>query len=223
MFMSDKGWYLLSRGFTAQYIGAPVEDFNSDTFVAITTLEQQHQIRCMSTSRILVYDTLVGQWSEWEEASRVDAVMWSGSYYAATSSALYKEATSHGTDVTYSLIVETAWIKLAGLQGYKSVRHIEILGEYRSAHRLKIEIARDYLATYFQTVTWTVSPTTVGGPEQVSIGPSIQKLEAVKLRITDIATGSSSPPTGEALKLTGLALEIGLKRGVHRLPSTQRS
>ncbi len=222
LFFSSKGWYLLSRDQSLSYVGAPVEDYNSDTFIAVHVLERQHQIRCLSSSRLLVWDYLANQWSEWEEASRVSAAHWSGEYYLASSSALLKEQTTHSTNVTYSLVAETGWLKFAGLQGYKRVKRIAILGEYRSAHRLKVEFYRDYdSATAFQTETWTVSPTTVGGPLQVEIDLSIQKMQSLKIRITDIATGSSSPPTGEALKLTGLSLRIGFKPGLMRLPAAQ--
>lgn len=223
MFMSDKGWFLVDRGFNVTFIGAPVEDYNSDTFLAVHVLETQHQVRCLSSSRILVWDYLADAWSEWEEASRVDAAIWQNSYYVASTTTLLKEATSHGTDVTYSLSLTTAWINFGDLLGFKRFTYGEILGEYRSAHRLKIELFKDYDdSTAFQTILWTVSPTTVGGPLQAEINPSIQKLEALKIRITDIATGSSNPPTGEGYKITGLALDFGFKKGLHRLPAAQK-
>ena len=224
LFLSDKGWFLLDRGFGVTFVGAQIEDFNSDTFVAVTVLETQHQIRCLSEQRLLVLDYVAQQWSEWEVSGYETAALWNGSYYlaGATPGGLFKEATTHGTDVTYSLIVETAWIKISELMGFQRIRHVMVLGEYRSAHRLKIEIARDFLSTYFDAITWTVSPTTVGDPEQVRHGPSIQKMEAIKVRLTDLHPTNATPPTGEALKLTGLAFEVGVKRGLLRLPAAQK-
>jgi hypothetical protein len=90
--------------------------------------------------------------------------------------------------------IETPWIKLDDLQGFGRVRRVLVLGEYASAHRLRIRIARDYKATalevwdYFDDQYWDPSPTTIGGPEQVRIGPSQQQCQSIKIRIS--ATGA---------------------------------
>jgi hypothetical protein len=123
--------------------------------------------------------------------------------------------------LTYGLDVQTAWIKLTGLQGYQSVRRLQVLGEYRSAHDLRIRVARDYRTDYTDDKSWTATPTEVGGPEQVRHGPSFRKCQAIKVRITATAVGSDSPPTGEAVKLTGLGLEVGARKGLRRLPAAQ--
>lgn len=216
VFFSSKGWYLLDRALSLQFLGAPVEDYNTDTFVAVHLLEKEHQIRCVSTSRILMFDYLVSQWSRWEISGPVHAALWSGDYYYTTAASVFKEDATHGGTTGYSLEIETPWIKLAGLQGFQRIRRVMILGEYRSAHRLKVELARDYGLSYFQTKFWTVTPTTVGAGEQVRHSPSIQKCEAIKIRITDRDTTTDTAPSGEGLKLTNLALELGLRQGLHK-------
>jgi hypothetical protein len=79
----------------------------------------------------------------------------------------------------------------------------------------------------------------VNQPLQLKIGPRRQQVQAIKIRITairryeeeqldefeqPIMVTVNGTPTGEAIKLTGLALEVGVKRNPYsRLPAAQRS
>ncbi|HVK83100.1 MAG TPA: hypothetical protein VM513_03285, partial [Kofleriaceae bacterium] len=219
IFKSAKGWYLLTRGLTVEYIGGPVCDYDAETVRAVHVLKDRHQIRCLTSGRLLVLDTIAGQWCEWTIDDGVHAAIWSTGYHYASAEAVKVERADYD-GVDYGLDVETAWIKLADLQGFGRVTKILALGEYRGAHKLRIRLARNYRDEYFQDKLWTVDPTTVGGPLQVSHGPKYQRCQAIKIRITavgaDSTDGNYTTPTGEALKLTGLALELGLQRGVNR-------
>lgn len=226
---SSKGYYLLNKGWALDYIGAPVVDYDSEAPLAIHVLTNRHHVRILTSARMLVWDYLANQWGEWTIASGLDAAIWNGAHHYLTSTAVKAEQTSY-SGVDYGLDIETAWIKLDQLQGFGRIRRLLALGEYRSAHALRIRLARDYWKdganTYFQDTAWTVTPATVGAPEQVRIGPAIQQMEALKIRITPClsAVSTSSPPTGEAVKLSGLALELGLKEGPYQmLPSGQKT
>lgn len=229
-FKSSKGWYLLNRGWSTDYVGGPVSDYDSEEVLAATAMDSRHQIRVLTTGRILVLDTLANQWGEWTiSGTGVHAALCSGSYCVATDSgdvedtAIYQEQTDYSA-LDYGLDVETAWIKLNDLQGAGRVRAIQLLGEYRSAHQLRIRIAYNYDDTYVDDKYWAPSPTTVGGPLQVRMGPQRQNCEAIKIRISAVSdSNTANPPTGEALKLTGLALEVGVKPTMwRRLPAAQR-
>lgn len=223
IFKSSKGWYLLNRGFSLEYIGAPIADYDSETVHAINVLTAQHQIRILTSGRMLVFDTYAKQWGEWTISDGVHACLWRGAHMYLTTTAIKQQQSTY-TGLTYGIDIETTWIKPADLQGEARVRWLMVLGEYRSAHDLRLRTAFDYSSSYTDDRTWTVSPTTVGGPEQVRLGPSRQRCQAFKLRITAQAVGSASPPSGEALKLTGLAVELGLKRGINkRLPVAQKT
>jgi hypothetical protein len=233
IFKSNKGWYLLNRGWAVDYIGAPVSDYDSDTVASVHVVEGRHQVRCLTTSRLLVWDYLVNQWAEWTIASGVHGAVWNGTYHYLTSSAPYAEQASY-TDLTYGMVVETAWIPLGG-PGWGRVWKLKPLGEHRSACVLKIEVFRNYQQTAFQTKYWPAVPDdtsdlfSVGDPLEVKFGPSIQEMEAIKIRISvidrtwdegddpEVDAPTYTAPTGEALKLTRLDLELGLERGVRPL------
>lgn len=228
VFKSRKGWYLLAGGWNVQYIGAPVADFDSDTVVGVHVLEAQHQIRCLTSSRCLVWDYLANQWSEWTIASGRGATIWGGRYTYCTTTTVATEATTYA-GVTYGLDVETAWIPMGQIQGFGRVWKLTILGEYRGAHVLRVRLGRNYATTYFQTKDWTPAPAVVGEPLQIEHRPSVQEMQAIRIRITSGSNGGEGGDgtyhpggTSEALKLTSLALELGLERGLPRLPAAQR-
>lgn len=232
VFKSSKGWYLLNRGWSANYIGAPVSDYDSDTVLAVHVLEDRHEVRCLTSSRMLVLDYSVpseasphGQWSEWSITSGTHAAMWNGTHHYSTDVAVLAEGSDY-TTLAYGLDLETGWIKLNDLQGYGRIRKIRILGENGGIAYLRVRVARNYATTYFQDKVWTIDPTVSGDPLEVLHSPSIQQCEAIKIRISAITLsegGDVAIPSTGAIKLTGLALELGFYRGINkRLPAAQK-
>lgn len=229
IFKSSKGWYLLNRGGSVQYIGGPVASFDSDTVKAVHTVEAQHQVRCLTGSRMLMWDYLVNEWSEWTISDGLGACIWNGTHVYATSTGAKSEQSSYSS-LTYGMDIETGWIKLADLQGFGAVRWLMMLGEYRSACAVRVRIAYNYAESDASGATWvddksfTVTPTTVGGPLQFRHGPKRHRVEAIKIRLTAHTAGdNTTPPAGEAIKLTGLALEVGFEPGLYkRLPAAQK-
>jgi len=231
LFKSAKGWYLLNHGMAAVFVGYGVAEFDAEPVLAIHPMVSQHQVRCVTASRVLVWDYLeqISPWAEWSISGAVSAVLFDDVYhYSDGAEVLAEEGDFTSLAEAQGLDIETGWIKLAGLQGYKSVSRFYLLGEYRGAHDLRVRVAYDYDETdsgpvWADDVTWTVSPTTIGGPLQVEHGPSRPKCEAIKIRITAQAIGVTTAPTNEALKLTGLSLRYGIKPTAYRgLPAAQK-
>lgn len=222
MFKSRKGWFLLPGATAPVDIGDKVSDYDSETPLAIDVLRDSRHIRMLSAQRMLVYETNSQQWGEWTIADGLHACIWNGTHVYLASAGPKQQLTTY-TALDYGIDVETTWIKPADLQGWVRIRQMQALGEYRSAHDVRLRVAYDYLQSYVDDVTWTATPTTVGGPEEVGLGPSRQRCRSFKLRITAQAVGVTTPPTGEALKLTGLGVELGNKRGLKRLPASQKA
>jgi hypothetical protein len=228
MFFSNKGWYLLDAGHGLTYIGAPVEDFNSQTFVAVTVLEKEHQVRCLASSgSSLMYDYLVKQWSEWEITGK-SACVWNGVYYyiPAAGTQVVGEDAAHGNVTSYSLIVETAWIKLSDLQGAYRLRYASILGEAKTsaAWRVRLRAYFNYKSTARLDKQWSVTVSNGDPLELRTHAPAGYGVcEAVKFRIEDLDTDGAVDLLTENMKLTGMSLEVGMKRGLFkRLPTAQK-
>jgi hypothetical protein len=216
---TNKGWFVLDKGFTYQYIGAPVAAYDGEQVLAVHAMTARHQIRVVTTARVLTLDTLVNQWSRWTIGDGLGAAIWNGTYaYLASTGPKLEQASYAGLD--YGMDIETAWIKLSDLQGRGYVRTFQVLGEYRSSHSMRVRCARDYLSDgaggwlYYDDVTWPVTPAVVGGPEQLRHGPSQKRCQAIKVRLTVTSA------TDEAVRLSGLALDVGVEPGLYQGLST---
>jgi hypothetical protein len=242
IFKSKKGWQLLDRGWGVQYIGGPVKDYDAEEVLAVDIVESQHHVRILTSGRMLLWnypatpDEGRGQWAEWTIANGVHAGIWAGSHVYLTSGGPRVQSATYA-NLDYGIDVETGWIKPLDLQGEVMIDKLEILGEYRSSDLTHLLIQEKYNyndATVVHSRYWPVSPTTVGGPLQAKIGLRRPRCESFKLRITairrhttfvdDVETVVNDPPTGEALKLTGLALRVGPMNDLYsQLPAAQRS
>lgn len=197
VFKSRKGWYLLSPGWSVQYIGAGVSDYDSETVKGVSVVEDKHQVRILSGTRMIVWDysavteeSPLGQWFEWTVGSAVHSIIWRGTYVALTATGPMAQRTEY-TGGDFGVDVETANIKLADLQGAAAVRAFTVLGEYRSAFLLWVRVAYNYARsgstpTYVDSKVWTPSPTTAGGPLQLRHGTKRRRCESIKIRLTAV-------------------------------------
>lgn len=237
VFRSEKGWYVLNRGWALDFIGHNIrarEQVAGDLTVrSVDVVEHEHQVRIVEGDVMFVWDYLANQWSEWSASNPLGSCIWRGNHLILeTVAGATAEQVNATTGYTFGMDVETAWIKLNGIQGLGRVRWLMALGRYLSGHHLRVRIAYDYLtdgddigsAQFTDDLYWTPSPTDSEQPLQVRIGPSRQRVEAIKIRLTAVdAVNHANPPSGPALRLSGLAFEVGIKRGLFRgLPAAQK-
>lgn len=246
MFQSAKGIYLLDQGLRVAYVGADVEAYNAQEFVAATLVADTNQVRFLTAAGMtLVYDYLFQQWATWTNHVGYDATLWRAEQYCYVrgDGRVYAE-----TDGVYSdggaevrLVVGTAWIHPGQLQGYQSVRRMGVLGEYRSGHRMRVTVYRNFKIEPDYQFEW--DPATVMNLEQWGDGywgarqmtPGVftdaqtwggegssvyqflhrlrdQKCEALRLVFEDLP----AIPPGESFVLTELLLEVGTMGGLFR-------
>lgn len=199
IFKSRKGWYLLTPGWSTQYIGDKVADYDSETVLAVDVVETQHQVRILTSGRMLVWDyyavtaeSPIGQWGEWTIADGIDSLIWNGTHvYLTATGPKQQQATYAG--VTYGMDVETADIKLSDLQGASRCRKVQPFGELRSDCLVRTRIAYNYKRTagvpdYVDDKAWTPSPAVIGGPLQFKHGPKRPMCESIKVRFTACAS-----------------------------------
>jgi hypothetical protein len=202
---------------------------------AATLLADVNQIRFLTAGeRTLVYDYHFKQWSTFTNHAGASAVLWRDTYaYVRDDGDVMVEADDSWTDAgtPVRLVIETDWIKLAGLQGFKRVRRVGFLGEFRSAHKLRISYAYNYESSWPHVFDWDPAEvinqsvygsetygdeTPYGGPGssvyQGLHGLRFQKCQSIRFKFEDV--GADSP--GEAFILTGLALEADVIGNIYR-------
>lgn len=223
MYKSKKGIYLLTRGLQVEYVGADVQDYNSQDIVSATLLQDKNRVIFLTSSGVtLSYDYYFRQWSTFTNHTGLDAVNWQDKYcYLRSNNQVYEQSelfTDNGTEIR--LKAATAWLKMAGIQGFQRVRQIGFLGEYKSSHSLQFRAAYDYNDTYANTYTFNAASviTSSATPYEVSVNLARQKCAALRIEIQDIPDVVTP---GESYNMTDLSLEVGIKGGINRRKAAQ--
>jgi hypothetical protein len=214
IYKSQKGFYLLDRSLNVRYIGADVEAYNSYTVTSATMNETENQVRfTISSGDCLVYDYYVEQWAVFKGINANDAVTFQDKYtYIVPSGQIRKENAQFTDNNSFiPMVIETGWLNLAGLQNFQRIYHIMLVGTYKSPHTLQIDLYRDFNETAYDTITIPVL--TAPDKYQYRIFPSIQKCEAIKIKITEL----QSSPYGEGFDISAINIELGVKRGQNKL------
>lgn len=220
MFKSAKGIYLMRRGFSVEYIGAPVEDYNSLTLTSATLLSTVNQVRFTTDEgRTLVYDYFVKLWTTHTGpyVATIDSQVYNGVFYfAKTDGGVYSESASFSDAGSYIPIkLVSAWIQPGGIQGYQRFYRMLILGEYKNSHNFVCSYGYDFASTYEDTVTMNTSAISTD-LYQIQANPKRQKCQAFRFKIEDTTTGTIA----ESLSLSNFAAIIGIKKGLNKVAAT---
>jgi hypothetical protein len=234
MFQSDKGIWLLGRDLSTNYIGAPVEGFNSQIVMSAESIPATNQVRFVLPNSItLIYDYYFNQWGTFSNINAISATLWQGyQTYLNEFGQIFQEAPGTYTDASSPVLMNftTSWINLAGLQGYERFYFLYLLGTYYSAFKLAVSLAYDYEDSPNQSIT--VQPDNYvapwggeanwgangpwGGPGNVfeaRIFPQQQKCEAFRITVNEIFDASLQPNNGKGLALSGMNIVVGSKKG----------
>lgn len=224
IFKSDRGFHMLMRNLTIQYIGASVEDFNTLTVTSASVSVNYNEARFgHSDGSTLVYNLDFNQWSEFTNYNSVGAVFLpDGNYYHLKSNGVVNEEIVNqynDNSTTIDMVIETSWLSMAQLQGFQRLWKMLLVGDFFNDFHLKLSIAYDLQNVYTQVKTISSVGLNQTNLLQLRIEPAQQKCESFKLKletIDDITVGG-----GANFKPTALTLEIGRKRGAYKLSSTQ--
>lgn len=246
-FKCAEGIYVLGQNLTPDYVGAEVEAYNEQTCTAATYIPNTNQIIfLMEDGNSLMYDTFYKQWSVYTNHLGVGAETFNGTEYVYLrgDSSLYRRTADVYLDagVAYKLKIRTAPIRLKDiLQGFWRARRLSVLGEYKSSHRLQVGIYYDRdeapyevfifepdtvldLDTWGDLSVWGAVGSVWGGAAggrdyQFQHRFKRQKCQTLRLEFEDLSTGV---PPGAAFELNEVALEVGLRDGLGRIPATRK-
>lgn len=249
VFQSPKGIMLLDQGFNVQYIGDKVQKYNNLEISSTTVIPDQNIIIFTTENDVaLVYDYYMSQetgehtWSIFTNHQAVDSIIWKNNTFAMLkkNGAVYQQNKSKYTDGS-SLIplkLRTAFMSLAGLQGFQRVKRAAILGEFKGPHKLQVQVSYDFNEqfSYEYTVDATAlfasdlwgsgavwgSDTVWGGPYSPYhfVLPALtrQKCQSISFTISD----SQSSNYNEGYSISGLTLMVGMKQGINKVPKVNK-
>lgn len=245
MFQSNgKGIWLLGRDLTMSYIGAAVEAFNSAVVTSAVNVPETNQVRFTLDSGItLMYDYYYGQWGTFVGVPAISSTLYEDLHTCINSlGQVLQETPGQYLDGTNPVLMsfKTAWLQLAGLQGYQRAYFFYLLGTYLSPHKLFMQIAYDYALGPTQSFVitpdnfapiWGALPTW-GDPTQGPWGgqPSLedwkinlkrQRCRSFQISLQEMYDPSLGVPAGAGLTISGIDCVIGIKKGYYPIRASR--
>lgn len=240
-FKSQKGIYLLTRDLSLRYIGAPVEAYNGLTISSAKVIADFNQIRfTTSDGDCIVYNYHLDLWCTFDNHRALSAELVGDQYYYLRSNReLFKENKTSFADngSPIKLQLETGWMSMSALQGFQRAYQLMILGDYKSAHKLRVKAAFNFNEAYTQEKVIVpsanfIDATPYGGyspygfPESVAYGNNKsvyqarfdfkqQKCQAIRLLIED-----EQSVAGEGLSLSAMTILAGGKGGLFKIDNS---
>lgn len=218
MVKTPKGIYQLDRALNFQYFGAPMERYNNQTITATSILYSKSQIRFLCSDGLtMTYDYIFNQWSTFTNHIGVSATIWNGDYvYVRTDGELYIETEGYYLDDTtaFGVLIQTANLSFADVQGFERVKQFLILGDYtngsNSLHGIQTSMAYDFESTFTTTNPFYFADTT---PYQYRTFLPRQKCDTVSILIQELVTGDSA----EYVTFTDMSVLTGVKKGLNKV------
>jgi hypothetical protein len=111
-------------------------------------------------------------------------------------------------------------VHVAGIAGFQRVWRATLTGYRYTDCEIAIYVAKDYIETYETNRTWVYSDISAFSRLQLSVKPTTQKCEAIKIKVTGVTAHSAT--TAPAFGFSAITLELGVKGAAKRLPAGQR-
>lgn len=242
MFQSDKGIWLLGRDLSTRYIGAGVEQYNSNTVMSSHAIPGTNQVLFVLDSNVtLMYDYFYNQWGTFSNTFAISATLFDGYHtYLNSYGQVFKQTPNTWLDGSEPVLMSftTGWINVGGVQGYERFYEMLFEGTYYSPFKLNVQLAYDY--NYSAAQATLISPDNYskpwGGEAQWGSGgswggngnvfearlfPQRQKCEAFLISVNEIYDPSFNVAAGQGLSLSGLNLLVGVKKGTRTQKSSQ--
>ena len=142
---SKKGKYLLGNNFQTTYVGAAVEKYNNLNCVSAELLPNSNAVIFFhSDGPALYYDYNFNSWSVFTGHKANSSCVHNNKLVYSTDNKVLTEYDGYLDDnQPYSLLVETAPIRLTGVMDYWRVRKVLLLAEFFSAHKLTFGLKYD--------------------------------------------------------------------------------
>jgi len=197
MFKSNRGIYLISRNMQLEYIGAPVQEYNNLVINDSCLYAKEGEVRFITErTDCIVYNYERDVWYTFSQHSGTScSVIDEQYYYINDVDRLLVESDEYDDDgSSVPLVLETGWMSFAKVQGFQRVYRMLILGNYKSAHQLRVKIAYNYDDTWVDEQIVTITDPNV----QSTTVPQADRFSAVDYGTPlEQTTGTSVSTSGQ--------------------------
>ena len=238
-FQSKKGLYILGWDWSANYIGANIEDsLAGQTIAAGLEVPSLNQVRLYTLGgTTCVWDTLFSAWTTFSGQPARSACNWLDQpvYIDANGWGWVETPGIYGDNGAFiPSTAEFSFIAPAGIRGYHSLGAIQLLGEIKGPHQIHASLA--YSSQNFPTTSYNFpqagssiyGDVTYGTGIYGGAGDNVLKLEikpvkrqsaSFKLKLWDslLTSGAS-----QGFTLQGFTASVGIEGGLARVQASQR-
>lgn len=233
MFQSDKGIWLLGHDLSTSYIGAPVEAFNSSTVnSAVVVPATNYVLFTLDTGLMLMFDTYYQQWGTFAGIAPASSCIYQNLHtvldqYGNILQETPGEYLDNGNPVLMGF--NTAWINVAGVQGFERFYWFYLLGQYLSPHIIQCGIAYNYNSSLVENAPvdpinyssavpspYGDQPAPFGSPvnlEQWLIHSKYEKCQSFQIQLREVFNPEFGTVAGPGFTLSGLNIVALVKRG----------
>ena len=238
--------YLLDRSLSCRYFSASVANTITSypVVTSATLVPDQEQVRFTlaasdgSTSgRVVAFDYLGTDWSVYNLYDSDATVQGFSPNSACYTSAGYVWMSNKGQpwfetvgayldpgSTWISMSAQGADIAAAGILGWARFCWAQLGMQYNTDANITVSLSMDHAATFGQTQTWTaqmLNDQNTTAQTQVKLHIVQQKASSVVVNIADAAPTNGTVGTGQGYTWFGLMLDVGVKKGLRRLPQQQ--
>jgi hypothetical protein len=172
---------LLSKSLQVQPIGRRVKHYTQRHKIASAMLDagENHVVFLTKSGPSLVYNYVYDQWATWENHEALDGAADSSGllfFKAAQADKVFVQDQASSYDyepgqTRIPMTIDTGWISMAGLAGYKRVYRAVVVGENLAAHQLIAKIAYDFDPTWVDEQAFDAADLRpIGTPEHYGDG-----------------------------------------------------
>ncbi len=233
MFESEKGIYQLGRDLQVTYVGAQVEDLvNTNTITSAVLVEDRNQVRFTlgggGSYKALVYDYFHNVWTVSETGvgsqitTALSATLFNGKHtFVSGNNFINRDVTGSifdGSSAAQEAIVSsftTAWLKMAGVQGFKRVKRASFLGQHLGG-KVSVSAQYNYNESVSTTKSWTNAEIAALSTDPMQLGIHIprQKCESIRFIYSDEDVGQ---PAASGDVVSSISIQFGAKNGMFKM------
>jgi hypothetical protein len=243
IFKSQKGWHLLGRDLSVRYIGEGVAAYDGTTCTSAVLMADRKECRfnMQNVGATLVYSyySEPAQWSVFLygggflPAQFSDAIWWplGGSYTVISPTAginaetvgVFDDNIGVAGQTKVTTTAQTSWLRPGALEGFQRVRMLFLSGTPIAAPLAStLTMTVDFDDTGFSSGAYTknIDMSGVSGSDVTDLRHKLahQKCKSVRFTFSEVGNTLNA---NVLLGIQAMALEVGLKKGVNRLPAAQ--
>lgn len=221
---SERAGFHRVNGLAVEYVGQGVRAYNDLPVTAAVVVGDRAEMRWYtSNGRTLVRNWLTGTWrTDTGQPCWAATAYGRGAVYANSSTGSLLQDGTSGVDFTdggtaFSGRVRSPWLSVGDMEGWERVKRIQGVGVNPVAHKLTVNLYRDFDDTdRIGSLTKTFDGT--GTKWTWEIRPRVQQLSALMIEvIVETTTPATVGPS-----ISGVTLMVAVQKGLRRTSPRNR-